>query len=74
MFTDNPKLELLAEQWDMDIEEMLKMSVFDSVAPGICQNPGCDYSTEVEPDQRAGWCEVCDTKTVKSCLRLSGLA
>jgi len=45
----------------------------DSVCPGICTNPDCDYSTEVEPDSRSGWCEECNTNTVASALILAGM-
>jgi hypothetical protein len=36
-------------------------------------NEGCDFVTDVEPDQDAGWCELCNTNTVKSGLMLAGL-
>jgi hypothetical protein len=39
---------------------------------GICFVKSCDYTTEVEPDQPYGYCEVCQTKTVKSGLVLAG--
>ena len=44
----------------------------ESIQPGICMNPDCDYMTQVEPDQEKGWCEECNTNTVKSlqCLLL----
>lgn len=65
-------LEKLASQWGMAVDEMLEQALYDSVAPGICTT--CqDYSTEVEPDQRKGWCEVCCTPTVKSALVLARL-
>jgi hypothetical protein len=67
------KLAELAEQSGLSIEEMLGQAVFDSVSPGICINDGCDYTTEVEPDQNRGWCEVCRTNTVQSALILAGL-
>lgn len=56
-----------------DPMEMLEEAVMDSVCPGICMNPGCDYTIEVEPDQRKGWCEACETNTVKSGLMLAGV-
>ncbi len=43
----------------------------DSHCPGICMNPGCHYTVEVEPDQREGWCDECGTDTVKSALILA---
>ncbi len=67
------KLITLAEIEGMEIDEMLQKATFDSAAPGICDNPGCDYTTEVEPDSRGGFCEVCGTNTVKSCLILAGI-
>ena len=67
------KLQALAEIWGMDVEDMLQEATYDSVAPGICSAPGCDYTTEVEPDSRTGWCEECKERTVKSCLVLAGV-
>ena len=65
-------LETLANDWGADsVEDLLKLATLDSVAPGIC--PVCEYTTEVEPDQDRGWCEVCDKGTVQSCLVLAGL-
>lgn len=66
------KLEELASQWGYDNSEgMLEDSIMESVVPGICMNPGCDYTTDVEPDQRGAFCECCHTKTVKSCLEIA---
>lgn len=53
--------------------EFLQEISFDSICPGICRNPNCDYSTEVEPDQHGGWCEECNTQTVQSALVLKGM-
>ena len=53
--------------------EFLGNLVCDSVCPGICMTPGCDYSTEVEPDQRQGHCEECERGTVESALSIAGL-
>jgi hypothetical protein len=36
-------------------------------------NTGCHYTTEVEPDQSRGYCEVCGTQTVKAALILAGI-
>jgi hypothetical protein len=68
------KLEMLtaSEGYD-DVLELLAAATLDSVCPGICMNPGCDYTTEVEPDQDRGYCESCCTQTVKSALMLAGL-
>jgi hypothetical protein len=68
------KLQKLAEFEGFEkVDEMFDAAVTDSVCPGICINPGCDYTIEVEPDQRKGYCEVCGTQTVRSCLVLARL-
>jgi len=56
-----------------DVVDLFAAVLSDSVSPGICINPDCDYSTEVEPDQDRGYCENCGTQTVKSALILAGL-
>jgi hypothetical protein len=68
------KLRTLCASEGFDsIEAMLEAATFDSVSPGICTKPDCDGTTEVEPDQDAGWCEVCGGKTVASALILAGI-
>jgi hypothetical protein len=68
------KLEQLAEDYGYaNVMDMLEEATYDSVAPGICRNPYCNYSTGVEPDQDAGWCEECDEGSVVSCLILAGI-
>lgn len=67
------KLELLAEIEGMELMDLLDAATSDSVCPGICINPGCEYTTEVEPDCGSGYCEDCDTNTVRSALMLAGL-
>lgn len=71
--TDGEKLDKLAELEGFgDGEELAEHFALPGVVPGICMNEGCDYTTDVEPDQQHGWCECCDSKTVKSCLVLAG--
>ena len=68
------KLEQLIELEDYESQEQfLEENAMDSVVPGICTNKNCDYTTSVEPDQDAGWCENCNTNTVKSGLMLAGI-
>lgn len=67
------KLDLLAREWGMKVSEFVEEYALDDVAPGICMNPDCDYTTEVEPDQREGWCEECGTRSVRSGVVLAGL-
>lgn len=68
------KLARLMEIQGYDDELKLFAAVLcDAVSPGICVNLGCDYTTEVEPDQDRGYCENCRTQTVRSALILAGL-
>ena len=73
---DDPKalLRRLAEiEGYPSVEALIEAAAFDSVSPGICITPGCDYTAEVEPDQDRGWCEACGKDTVKSAVVLAGL-
>jgi hypothetical protein len=56
-----------------NVEGVLFLSITDSVCPAICMTEGCDYTTEMEPDQDRGFCEVCGGQTVASALVLAGL-
>lgn len=68
------KLQTLAEIEGYPTgEDLLEAFITDSVVPGICKKPDCDYSCEVEPDQTQGWCEECEAGTVVSCMVLAGI-
>ena len=70
---NSDKLNLLAEYEGhaspMDMFESI--GLVDSV-PAICMNPGCDYTTYYEPDISNGWCECCNTRSMKSAFVLAG--
>jgi len=68
------KLKALAEiEGYDDVDEILVAVCSDSISPAICTNGGCSYTTEMEPDQREGWCERCYTNSVQSALVLANL-
>ena len=68
------KIQELAHCYGHDCPlDLMGEYILDSLAPAICMNPGCDYTTEMEPDQRAGWCECCETNSVKSLNILLGI-
>ena len=59
-----------------DENALFAAAMTDSVCPAICcnpNNPECDYTTEMEPDQTEGYGEVCGGQTVTSVLILAGL-
>lgn len=60
------KMNELCELEGLDLDELM----CDSVSPGICMNEDCSYTTEVEPDCSTGWCEECETQSVKSAVEL----
>ncbi len=67
------KLADLADQCGMSVSFFIEEYALDDVVPGICVCPGCDYTTEVEPDQRQGFCEDCGRQNVQSGLVLAGI-
>jgi hypothetical protein len=72
--TSNKKAIELARQWGHDDPlDLMEEVHMDSVQPGICMTLGCEYTTDVEPDQREGWCEFCEAGTVKSISVLLGV-
>jgi len=73
------KINTLLSDWgintnnETEVDNFMRDCIFDSLNPGICKNNGCDYSTEVEPDQGAGYCEICETTSVVSASLLLGI-
>lgn len=68
------KIEQLVESEGYEsVESFIQNSMNDGTCMGICTNEDCDYTTEVEPDQDSGFCENCDTNTVRSGLVLVGM-
>jgi hypothetical protein len=71
------KLAKLIELEGFENETALfEAAIADSVCPAICcnpDNPDCDYTAEMEPDQSQGWCEACERGTLVSALMLGGL-
>jgi hypothetical protein len=71
------KLKKLVEIEGFENEtELFVAAAADSVCPAICcnpDNPDCDYTAEMEPDQDRGWCEMCDKGTLVAALVLGGI-
>lgn len=68
------KAQECAEQYGFDSPfELMEEYITDSICPGICTNPDCDCTTNVEPDSSSGYCEVCETQTVASVMILEGV-
>jgi len=64
------KLETLSEIEGMSVEEMMETGLTDGRCPSICMNEGCDATYDYEPDSTTGWCDECETNTVKSAIEL----
>jgi hypothetical protein len=67
------KLDCLAETCGLTVPSFIEEYALEDVVPGICMNPNCDHTADVEPDQREGWCEECGTGSVQSGIVLAGL-
>lgn len=69
------KAKDLAENWGSpSVDQLVEDNICSSITPGICMNDHCDYTTDVEPDCRSGYCEICHTQSVESILSLKGYA
>ena len=64
------KLKTLSEIEGLSVEEMMGIGLTDGVCPSICMNEGCDATYDYEPDSTNGWCDACETNTVKSAIEL----
>lgn len=73
MATDEVKIKKIEELEGQDRMALAEAAIMDSVCIGICMNDDCDYTTEYEQDCTEGWCEECDTGTVKSLMILMGV-
>ena len=71
---EREKLRKLAEiEGYADVDALIRATALDSVSPAICMNADCDYTADMEPDQTRGWCEHCNTNSMKAALVLAGL-
>ncbi len=55
------------------IEDLMALSVCDSMCPAICMTEGCDHVAQMESDQEEGYCEACGGNTMMSVLVLADL-
>ena len=55
------------------VEALMKAVICDSVSPAICMNEDCDFTSEMEPDQDAGYCDECHANTMVAAPILAGL-
>ena len=66
------KTQKICEEYG-DLNDIFREAVFDGICPSICINEGCDIIYDYEPDCTDGWCEACETNSVKSILVLEGM-
>ena len=70
----HPKLVTLAEtEGYAEVADFLEDYALDSIVPAICMAPNCDHTADLEPDQRAGFCEACRRLSMKSGLVIAGM-
>jgi hypothetical protein len=53
------------------IDDLMALSVCDSLCPAICMTEGCDHVAQMESDQEEGYCEACGGNTMTSVLVLA---
>ena len=54
-----------------NVDDLIQAVALDTVSPAICMTEGCEYTCEMEPDQREGYCESCGGNTMVSALVLA---
>ena len=54
-------------------EALIEAVLLDAVSPAICASPECNYTCEMEPDQRRGWCDECRRNTMIAAPILAGV-
>lgn len=70
----HPKLvTLAASEGYAEVVDFLEDHAQGSIVPAICMAPDCDHTADLEPDQRAGFCEACGCPTMKSGLVIAGM-
>lgn len=67
------KIKQLELATGLTIEELVEEAVLGDGCEGICMNGDCDYTAQVEPDQDQGYCECCNTQSVRSVLVILGI-
>ena len=66
------KLAALTEAYGFaSFDDLYLVAFHDTVGPAICTAPSCDYTADMELDQREGYCEACRRNTVQSALILA---
>ena len=68
------KLRRLADIEGYTTLDELFTAIERRILPGICTNPGCDFTKAVAPSETAGYCPRCGTHTVVSGSALLGLS
>lgn len=53
--------------------DLIEAFIMDSIVPAICINECCNATSDLEPDQREGFCEACGTSSLQSALVIAGL-
>jgi hypothetical protein len=66
-------IKLVAAYGFDSFEDLYLVAFHDTVGPAICTAPDCDYTADMELDQREGYCEACGRNTVQSALILAGV-
>lgn len=67
------KLARVMGQAQLSMKKLRRLRHQRGPVPGICMAKRCNHVINVDPEQRAGICPVCDDNTITSVLILAGL-
>ena len=65
--------KLLTAYGFVSFDDLCLVAFHDTVGPAICTAPSCNYTADMELDQREGYCEACGRNTVQSALIIAGV-
>jgi hypothetical protein len=67
------KLEQLAEAAGYeDVAQLIEDMATEDLVEGICLTVDCWYTALVAPPETKGYCPLCESTTIASCLVLAG--
>ncbi|MEC7761747.1 MAG: hypothetical protein VX874_07580 [Pseudomonadota bacterium] len=66
-------ISLAAAEGYAEVSAFLEDHAFDGTVPAICMAQDCDHTTDLEPDQRRGLCDVSGRRSMQSALVIAGV-
>lgn len=63
-------VKLVASDDPDDLFDFIEANIMDGIVPCICANGDCVGTDDLEPDLRIGYCVICESHSLISCVEL----